>query len=68
MSKAKPIGPAATSMPPEDELATRPTDPDGTAVLRRLTVQEVEQRLLNADDETRTDIQPILESPDPSRS
>jgi len=51
--KNKPADPEATQSLPKDEFATRRgSDLDGTSVLRRLTVQEVEQRLLlHIDDE-----------------
>jgi hypothetical protein len=68
---SKPVDPRATWVLPSDELAVRrkkPEPDEPTAILRTLTVQEVEQRLLSADDETRTDIQPILEGSDRDRS
>ena len=64
MKNRKPIDPPTTRVPPEDEPpAGQAADSDDTAVLRTLTVHEVEQHLLNVDDETRTDLQPVLETP-----
>jgi hypothetical protein len=64
MKNRKPIEPAATPAPPKDEPAAgQGTDSDETAVLRTLTVHEVEQHLLGADDDTRTDLQPVVENP-----
>jgi hypothetical protein len=67
MKNRKPIDPPTTSVPPEDEPATgQTTDTAETAVLRTLTVHEVEQHLLSVDsvdDDTRTDLQPVLEGP-----
>jgi hypothetical protein len=72
MTDPKPIDPAATTLVlPENELAARrKADPDEpTAVLRRPTVRELEQRLLElerrllVDDEAPTQVQPVLEDP-----
>jgi hypothetical protein len=69
MKHPKPTDPAETLALPQDELAARRTaDPDEvTAVLRRPTVRELEQRLFEleqrrlVDDEAPTQIQPVLE-------
>jgi hypothetical protein len=50
---------------PIESDATRETDTDATTVLRRLTIPEVEQQLLETNDETRTDLQPIIVSQEP---
>ena len=64
MKNRKPIDPAPTQVPPKDDPeASQATDSDETSVLRTLTVHELEQHLLGADDETRTDLQPVLEKP-----
>jgi hypothetical protein len=65
MKDPKPIDPAATLVLPQDELAARrDVEPDEpTAVLRTLTVVEVERYLLSADEESPTAVQPVLEHP-----
>jgi hypothetical protein len=65
MKDPKPIDPAATLVLPQDELAPRrEVEPDEpTAVLRTLTVVEVERYLLSADDESPTAVQPVPEHP-----
>jgi hypothetical protein len=69
MKKPDPIDTERTWVLPEDEVAARrTTDTETTTTkLRKLTVHEVEQCLLSVDDETRTDLQPILESEDPAK-
>jgi len=72
MKNPKPIDPSATLTLPEDELAARrKVVEDGqTAVLRRPTVRELEQRLIELErrlivsDEAPTQTQPALQNAD----
>jgi hypothetical protein len=65
MKKPEEIDTDATWVLPKNEVAARrKIDLDATTKeLEALTVHELEEHLRQVDDETRTDIQPVLEDP-----